>query len=109
LGDRSTVVPSMIDNQRIVLRFWDTPKLQYDAYLENIFLQHLRQRYTVPGSARNIDLKILADHRQGNGGLVYLHLVTVPLQPTAALSQESQVLMQRHKTREAQRSAGDFW
>ena len=85
LGDRSTVVSMMIDNRRMVLRFCDSRQLPYSVYLKNVFLRHLRQRYTVPGSDRTIDLKILADHRQGDNRLIYLHLVTVPSNPVVTL------------------------
>lgn len=77
LGDRSTAVAAMIDNRRIVFRYWDSRDLPFEKYLRNIFLPHLRQRYTVPGSDRYINLKILKDDRQGNNGLIYFQLVTL--------------------------------
>lgn len=78
LGDRSTVVAKMIDNRRIVFRFWDSQYLPFEAYVKSDFLRHLRQRYTVPGSDRHLELKILNDHREGGNGLVYFQVVTVP-------------------------------
>lgn len=74
LGDRSTAVPSMIDNRRIVFRFWDTKILPFEEYKE-IFLKYLQRRYgAVAGNNRFIDLKILQDYRQGTRGLVYFQL-----------------------------------
>ena len=78
LGDRSTAVAAMIDNPRIVFRFYDSRYLPFENYVKNIFLRHLRQRYTVSGSDRHIDLKIFKDDRQGTTGLVYFQLVTTP-------------------------------
>lgn len=78
LGDRSTVVAAMIDNRRIIFRFCDSRLLSFEDYVKNIFLRHLRQRYTVSGSDRHIDLKVLKDDRQGGNGLVYFQLVTTP-------------------------------
>lgn len=85
LGDRSTAVAKMIDNRRVVLRFWDSPQLPYDKYLKNIFLRHLQQRYSSPGSGCRIDLKILKDFRQGNNGLIYFQLVTSPSKTVSRL------------------------
>ncbi len=85
LGDRSTAVASMIDNRRVVLRFWESEHQTFEGWAKNIFLKHLRQRYTISGSERYINLKIIQDHRQGVNGLVYFQLVTVPLQPPGAL------------------------
>lgn len=78
LGNRSTVVAAMIDNRRIIFRFWDSRYLPFETYVKNIFLRHLRQRYTVSGSDRDIDLKILKDDRQGTNGLIYFQVVTTP-------------------------------
>lgn len=82
LGDGSNTVAAMIDNRRLVFRFWDAPRLPFNEYVEKYFLKYLRQRYTVPGSDRTIELKILKDHRQRGLGLIYFQLVTVPDQPS---------------------------
>lgn len=75
LDKQSTPVEAMIDNPRVVLRFWDSPQMSYESYVSKIFLRHLRQRYTPGGADWYIDQKIVKDFRQGNRGLVYFQLV----------------------------------
>lgn len=78
LQRRDVAVPSMIDNRRMVLRFWDSSWLSFNSYVRGAFLQHLRQHYDVPASGRTVDVKILKDFRQNGNGVVYFQLVTVP-------------------------------
>lgn len=79
LGGQKAVVPAMIDNPRVVLRFWDSPWLSFSSYVKGTFLRHLRQNYNVPESGRTIDVNVVKDFRQNGAGVVYFRLVTIPL------------------------------
>ncbi len=78
LGGRATAVSSMIDNPRVVLRFWDSGWLVFNNYVRGAFLRHLRQHYTVAGSGRKVDVQVFRDFRQNGNGMIYFRLVTVP-------------------------------
>lgn len=80
LHDRKSAVPSMINNRKVVLRFWDAPSLPYDRYVRQIFLRHLRMNYgrLFPGSV--IQIQPAADLRTkgapGPSGVIFFKLVT---------------------------------
>lgn len=79
LAGGAAVVPAMIDNRKIVLRFWASPNISVEGYVRGTFLKHLRHHYDVPGSGRTVELKPFMDFRQGGNGAIYFHLVTVPV------------------------------
>jgi len=76
LGNRSTVVSSMINNRQVILRFWDSAGLLSGGYLQQYFLPHLRQRYQDSEGNNEIEIKILSDFRHEGKGLIYFQLVT---------------------------------
>lgn len=71
LGDRRTLVNNMIDNKRVVLRFWDSRILPLSGYVYGPFLRHLRHNYSP-----TINLEILRDFRFQGTGLVYLRITS---------------------------------
>lgn len=79
LHDYRETVPFMIDNRRVVLRFWSNWPSRFDDYINGVFLRHLRQRYDPIDQTRQVDVRVLLDFRHNAIGPVYFQLVTVPV------------------------------
>lgn len=75
--DRQQVVPKMIDNDRLVLAYWDNGLARYDD-LKILFQQHLLNRYSQLFQGKEIRLKVLLDCRNiaGKFGWVFFTMTT---------------------------------
>lgn len=76
LGDRTTLIGRMIDNPKVVFRFWDSVLLSYDTYVEGVFLPHLREHYHPVNRQEQVGIRVVNDFRDGAHGLVFFQLVS---------------------------------
>ena len=74
LGDRNTMVKSMIDNPQILFRHSDSPDLPFDLYVQGAWLTHLKSHYDEAGSGKTVGIKIIRDDRKDGRGVIYFRL-----------------------------------